>query len=85
MADEPALEAQFLRFGMKLERQRVATPGKSLVGADIRRCQIGRTVRQIERIAVPVKHGHVDQGASNFSPAAVKVRVFQPISFARPG
>jgi len=41
---------------MKLEAERVSTPGESLIAAFLSRCEQSRRFGQLEGIAVPVKH-----------------------------
>src|SRR5271155_487865 len=57
--DEPLLEPCRLCFRMKLQAERVAAPGESLIAANLRRCEQGRAGGQVEGIAVPVKHGGI--------------------------
>ncbi len=61
---QPILEPRiFAHLRMKLQRQQVGTAPERLMRIVGRRCQQLDIVGQVERIAVPMQHRHIDQMA----------------------
>lgn len=86
LTDQPAFEIFGRRFGMKLKCDHVTAVCERLIPADRRGSQQLGTCRQIERITVPVQHGHALEMAHDalFSWLGEDERC-PPDSFARPG
>jgi hypothetical protein len=56
VSDQPALETVAARLRMELDGKSIGTVAERLVLADRRLSEPGRPVRQIEGIAMPMKH-----------------------------